>query len=342
LNFITNEDRLLYLQVLQKKRNRDFAGSANDAKYLIDHYDSSKYFLAALDELYLAYKYSDTVRNQSATNVLFGSLKTYLEQKIQQYSSRQSFVDKAYHYFLMCLVKMRNFQEAIGGYENIMNNHPDPVVRLTASWERAAAILLMNTGGGGNPGSQFEVRSWKLNDELTELNELLDKNPAHKIAADVLSEAKGTASVDGQYYEARGYNKTKLAVIESRIEKFTPSSREELNEKVNQDINVILGVGNVETARNNVVPQIFRLYQNYPNPFNPLTTIKYDIPRDVNVTITIYDLLGRQVAVILKNEFRKAGRYEEKWNGNNYSSGVYFYRIEAGSFVDAMKMILVK
>lgn len=92
----------------------------------------------------------------------------------------------------------------------------------------------------------------------------------------------------------------------------------------------------------NSIPREFKLYQNYPNPFNPVTLIKYDLPKEVNVTIKIYDLLGREVATLVNNELKKAGRYELNWNAGNYASGVFFYRIEAGSYVNSKKMVLVK
>lgn len=93
---------------------------------------------------------------------------------------------------------------------------------------------------------------------------------------------------------------------------------------------------------NSQIPTVFALYQNYPNPFNPATKIKYDLPKNTNVTIKIYDILGREVTTLVRNEFKQAGRYEVSWNANNYASGVYFYRIEAGSFVSAKKMVLIK
>ncbi len=89
------------------------------------------------------------------------------------------------------------------------------------------------------------------------------------------------------------------------------------------------------------VPNRFMLYQNYPNPFNPVTTVKYDIAKDVKVKITMYDLLGREVSVPV-NEFKKAGSYSLNFNGSGLASGVYFYKIEAGSFVESKKMMLVK
>lgn len=92
----------------------------------------------------------------------------------------------------------------------------------------------------------------------------------------------------------------------------------------------------------NQLPKIFQLYQNYPNPFNPKTIIKYDLPTNTKVTIKIYDILGREVQTLLNDELKSTGRYEIEWNAINYASGVYFYRIEAGSFVQAKKMILLK
>lgn len=89
------------------------------------------------------------------------------------------------------------------------------------------------------------------------------------------------------------------------------------------------------------VPGRFMLYQNYPNPFNPVTTVKYDIAKEGIVKITVYDLLGREVSVPV-NEFKKAGYYSFNFDGSGFASGVYFYRIEAGSYVETKKMMLIK
>jgi len=89
------------------------------------------------------------------------------------------------------------------------------------------------------------------------------------------------------------------------------------------------------------IPEKYNLYQNYPNPFNPSTNIKFDIPKDENVNITLFDVLGRKV-LVLANEFKKAGEYNVVFDGSNLSSGTYFYRIVAGDFVDTKKMVLIK
>jgi len=80
---------------------------------------------------------------------------------------------------------------------------------------------------------------------------------------------------------------------------------------------------------------------NYPNPFNPLTRIRYDVPQRSFVRIAVYDILGREVAVLV-NEEKGAGSYEVEFNGLNLPSGVYFYRMGAGNFVETRKRVLVK
>ncbi|MGH2574343.1 MAG: LamG-like jellyroll fold domain-containing protein [Ignavibacteria bacterium] len=101
-------------------------------------------------------------------------------------------------------------------------------------------------------------------------------------------------------------------------------------------------------ANQNEFPEKFELFQNFPNPFNPITRIKFDIPdfgfRISNFGFTrlaVYDILGREVAVLV-NEELKPGSFEVEWDASNYSSGVYFYKIEAGSFTDSKKMVLVR
>jgi hypothetical protein len=85
----------------------------------------------------------------------------------------------------------------------------------------------------------------------------------------------------------------------------------------------------------------FELYDNYPNPFNPSTTIKFELPKSSHVSLTVYDILGREVSVLV-NEKREAGAYEVKFDGSNLASGVYFYRIQAGSFVQTKQLLLLR
>ncbi len=89
------------------------------------------------------------------------------------------------------------------------------------------------------------------------------------------------------------------------------------------------------------IPTAFNLYQNYPNPFNPSTTISFDLPNSEFVTLTIYDVLGKQVTSLV-NEFKNAGRYSIRFDAARLSSGMYFYKISAGNFTQIKKFILMK
>ena len=89
------------------------------------------------------------------------------------------------------------------------------------------------------------------------------------------------------------------------------------------------------------VPSQFALSQNYPNPFNPSTTIKFELPRTSQVNLTVYDILGREVSMLV-NERREAGVHEVKFDGSNLASGVYLYRLQAGAFVSTKKLVLLK
>ncbi|MEW5797565.1 MAG: T9SS type A sorting domain-containing protein [Bacteroidota bacterium] len=83
------------------------------------------------------------------------------------------------------------------------------------------------------------------------------------------------------------------------------------------------------------------LLQNYPNPFNPTTVIKYQLPVTSTVTLKIFDLLGREVATLV-NEQKRPGSYEVTWDAKHISSGVYFYRLQAGDFVQTRRLVLQK
>ena len=88
-------------------------------------------------------------------------------------------------------------------------------------------------------------------------------------------------------------------------------------------------------------PKSFKLEQNYPNPFNPGTTIKYAIPKAAHVTLTIYNSLGQESAKLLSKDMN-AGVYTTEWNASGFASGVYYYRISVGDFVQTKKLILLK
>ena len=98
-------------------------------------------------------------------------------------------------------------------------------------------------------------------------------------------------------------------------------------------------VGIIEEAP--LVLKVFSLEQNYPNPFNPTTTISYSIPSDSQVHLTVYDMLGREVMVLV-DERKEPGNYSVIFDARNYASGIYLYRLKAGSYVKTQKMLMLK
>ena len=97
---------------------------------------------------------------------------------------------------------------------------------------------------------------------------------------------------------------------------------------------------------NDGLPTSYMIHQNYPNPFNPVTTLRYDLPEDALVNITIYDMMGRQLSTLVSSQ-QSAGYKSVQWNATNdagslVSAGLYLYMIQAGDFKQTKKMILLK
>jgi hypothetical protein len=104
------------------------------------------------------------------------------------------------------------------------------------------------------------------------------------------------------------------------------------------DLDMVTGI---ETDKENTPLKSFVLEQNYPNPFNPSTSIRYEIGRQQFVVLKVYDVLGEKIATLV-NEEKPAGTYEINFNASALTSGVYFYTLDAGSFIETKKMILLR
>lgn len=91
-----------------------------------------------------------------------------------------------------------------------------------------------------------------------------------------------------------------------------------------------------------MIPDKFVLYQNYPNPFNIETNIKFALPKSANVTVEIFDLLGRKVKTLVQDERFEPGERVIKFRAGELPSGVYIYRVKAGEFQGSKKMVLIK
>jgi len=90
-----------------------------------------------------------------------------------------------------------------------------------------------------------------------------------------------------------------------------------------------------------VIPKEYSIEQNYPNPFNPSTTIKFSLPKTTHVTLSIYNSIGQEAAKLISKDMN-AGVYTTEWNATSFTSGVYYYRIVAGNFAEAKKLLLLK
>ena len=115
---------------------------------------------------------------------------------------------------------------------------------------------------------------------------------------------------------------------------------------VARDVGSTISVMVTVTSSTTLLPDRFSLSQNYPNPFNSATIIEYDLPLSTVVTVEIYNMLGQKVRTLVDG-YRFAGSHRVEWDGNMSSgqaaaSGMYLYRIQAGSFVDTKKMLLLK
>ena len=135
----------------------------------------------------------------------------------------------------------------------------------------------------------------------------------------------------GDYIQIDAYN-GKIIPVWTDDRKGTPNQ-----EIYTANLSGLLAVNPVSTE----IPLSFALYQNYPNPFNPVTRIDFDLPKSAFVSIRLFDILGREVKVLVSQNLN-AGKFYTELNAENLSAGVYFYKIEAGDFVESKKLVLVK
>lgn len=158
----------------------------------------------------------------------------------------------------------------------------------------------------------------------------------------------GVDSVSWQLIAADSFNVTLRKAYFNYLSVSEGSERGMHNPKYTIDAlvasrNALIGIINISTE----VPARFELTQNYPNPFNPTTKFKFSIPKQNDVRVVVFDIIGREVKTLVNEKSLVAGKYEVDWDGTNYagnqvSSGVYFYKIVTGSFVDTKKMIMIK
>jgi len=147
--------------------------------------------------------------------------------------------------------------------------------------------------------------------------------------------------------EIGGFDEYEIYLLDKRLNKLynlKEQNRVEVKRSVKSgDYSLLVGTEDyILQKKSNLLPEDYVLYQNYPNPFNPLTTIRFAMPKDGNVTLNVYNMLGELVTELIDNREYEAGYHEVEFDAGAVASGVYIYRVQAGEFVVAKKMILMK
>jgi hypothetical protein len=125
-----------------------------------------------------------------------------------------------------------------------------------------------------------------------------------------------------------------------RLGKYLIKSSADYHRKVDEILRKNFGGSTKENVKE-LLPTEYTLYQNYPNPFNPMTTIKYDLPYASDVSLIIYDILGRKVKELV-NTKQAPGKYEVQFDASNLASGIYIYQLISEKYINSKKMILLK
>lgn len=293
----------------------------------------------------------------------FGLLQNYYSSLANQFYSDTSFRSLVSSYSTSSVVMQPEYQEAIEEYQSVINTSQNQIERHYAIIDqlRAACMMFdsnMSGNGGDNIGNQMVLDNYSLNSLIKNsisqdlfYNSRVKSNNARKDQA-ILDISMVTPNKISAYLETI---KKHLYINNPDIENMTLAEKSKLLERIIAYKLYEYSLMNISASRplNKVMPNyhnmdnysnlpfVYKLHQNYPNPFNPVSTIKFDIPKESKVVIKIYDLIGREVMTLV-NELKQPGFYETVFDGRNLASGLYIYRIEAGSFVDVKKMVLVK
>lgn len=353
----------IYDSICIQMRYRNYSYVKTNCEYMLNAYPDSIETIYAAHKLYLAVSVTDT------TSSGITALKTLYESVILNHPNNTALVNKCNYLVQKCKVLLHQYNSALAGFQQIINNNPYSYEGLVAHWDYMATSLLVQ----GQGGSEREMSNVKHETEEEFDRPLLAKegikgrseeesnDPNDKFTKEERKQI--TKTVTQSYETTKESGKKKIEMLTKQASEGNLESAKEVKQMrtleqvvtiqkpknlfehiniVKNDLKRVFGNDNSGSSKNNnVLPTQFMLSQNYPNPFNPSTIIKYALPKDVKVIIKIYDILGREVQTLV-NEFKKAGYYDVKFNGNNFASGVYFYRIETTDFTLSKKMVLIK
>jgi len=374
---------------------------------ILNNYADSIQSISIIPKIYLASLRIDSTGNEIT------ELKALLETLILKNPNNEPLISQSYYFIQKCKVALGQYQSAMTGFQQIINQNPYSYEGLVASWDYAATSLLLSGGSGGGEKSNYELpappkkmpasRQGGRGEQITnypqsEASELKDNNkdiednnkskiqdlkseilkddPNDKYDTKVFTKEDRQVirlNIFNSFESSRDKETEKIKSLEKKISEGTAdeSEKSELKNKiilkeivkvkiphdiaehinfVNKDLQILFGSGkdNSITETKSLIPTQYSLSQNYPNPFNPITNLEFACPparQGISefgfVTLKVYDILGKEVKTLV-NENKSAGNYIVKFDGSNLSSGVYFYRLEAGDFIQTKRMVLLK
>ena len=239
----------------------------------------------------------------------------------------------------------------LGSGMNSTNPENDQLFMLRDYWGGAYKNCIFGDFAGkainveDNPSGN-DSRQRLEGGEIVFNNDIWFNFGAANVFADlVASQPGGDSSFVSTYLSASGNGNTiedpQLASI-SRSRDASLDPRPAASGPAYQNLTSYIVLGVEENVYSDgVIPNKYELSQNYPNPFNPATKINFSLPQGSDIKLTVYNMLGQQIEVLI-NGFRNAGTYELTWDASNLASGVYIYRLETGSTVISKKMMLLK
>lgn len=357
-----NEYNQIYDSLCINMRKKQYNLASQKCMALLNDYSDSARTINAVGKLYLT---SLAMNNVS-------DLKSFFEAFIQSHPGNTKLIQRMFYYIQKAKARLGQYISAMQGFQTIMNQFPTSFEGLAARWDYMATQLLDTTSGQGG-GEHLEIDNEQLTEEqqherlLNLVEDPLDKYDKKKFSKkdrQVIVNNIVTAFEYQKTKEVKNYKDLEAKVLTNEAntdekkqyktksvlkEVVRPQNVKSIAEHISvvqSDTRKVFGSSESKEGKDitpTTVPLEYKLNQNYPNPFNPSTKINYELKNAGFVSLKIYDLLGREIAELV-NETKEAGRYTLDFNSSKYmmASGIYFYRIKAGEFVDTKRMVLVK
>jgi hypothetical protein len=209
--------------------------------------------------------------------------------------------------------------------------------------------LIQGSGGGQkeNVDKPDELTSEQNGKPIKDILLAAYNKTKKSIAQKEKFDLRNSNDIDRTKTELKTKHKTDKVLENRAIQNISISgslTKKERRERIQKDLMLLATSGELtgKTIKaSNIEPIKYELSQNYPNPFNPLTKINYSVAKQGLVSLKIFDILGREIKTLV-NEVKSPGAYIVDFNGSNLSSGVYFYKIQSGDFMQVKRMILIK